>query len=108
MSRALASVGPSRVSRHCQVSRSGDLVFAEIGDEAVALNAKNGVCYGLNSVGLRILQLIDRPERIDEVCRQLIAVYEVDAKNCEREVIALLSELESEGLVVVERPSRRS
>jgi hypothetical protein len=90
------------------VGRSQDLVFAEVDGEAVALSAALGTCYGLDGIGLRVLQLIDPPATVGEICRQLEAEYAVDAVTCETDTINLLKELEIEGLIVVgqESPTR--
>lgn len=85
------------------VGRSQDLVFAEVDGEAVALCAALGTCYGLDGIGLRVLQLIEPPATIDEICRRLGAEYDVDQQTCETDTINLLMELEIEGLVVVEQ-----
>lgn len=87
------------------VRRGEDLIFAEVDGEAVALSAARGICYGLNGVGLRVLQLIEPPATIADVCRRLTAEYDVSDSTCEAEVIDLLQDLEAEGLVVVERES---
>jgi hypothetical protein len=88
------------------VGRSQDLVFAEVDGEAVALSAAQGTCYGLDGIGLRVLQLIDPPTTIGEICQRLTAEYDVDASTCETDTVNLLKELEIEGLVVVERESQ--
>lgn len=94
-----------QISPDDRIARSGDLVFAEIDGEAVALSIPKSACYGLNHVGLRILQFIDTPTSVNDICERLVTVYEVDPEICERDVIDLLSELEREGLVDIERRS---
>lgn len=78
-----------------------DLVFAEIDDGAVGLNPESGVCFGLNRTGLRILKSVATPASVVEICQQVLADYDVDPQRCEREVVALLRDLEAEGLVVI-------
>lgn len=91
-----------------RVARADDLILAEVDSEAVALSAARGVCYSLNGVGLRILQLMEAPARISEICARLVAEYEIDARTCEIEVTDLLAELEGEGLVAVDRRGQTS
>jgi len=86
-----------------RIGRCDDLIFAEVDGEAVALSAAQGVCYGLDGIGLRVLQLIDAPATIVELCARLTAEYDVDADTCQRDVIDLLAQLEAEGLVAVDR-----
>jgi hypothetical protein len=87
------------------VGHGPDLIFAEVDGEAVALSAARGVCYGLDGIGLRLLQLSDPPATIGEIGRALTGEYEVDEETCVRDIANLVSDLESEGLVVVKRAS---
>lgn len=84
------------------IFRDGDLIFAEVDGEAVALNAARGLCYGLDGIGLRVLQLIDPPATLAEICVRLTAEFDVDAATCERDVRDLIDEMRKEGLVVVQ------
>lgn len=88
------------------VKRGADLMFAEVDGEAVALSVTQGICYGLDGIGLRVLQLIDPPATVADICQQLTSEYEVDERTCEADIIALLEDLETEGMVVVERESQ--
>jgi hypothetical protein len=76
------------------------LVEANVGDEILALSVEQGTCYGMNRVGSRIWQLIEKPIRISDLCAALLAQYKVDPDICERQVIDLLEELRAEGLIV--------
>ncbi|RYY47868.1 MAG: PqqD family protein [Sphingomonadales bacterium] len=77
------------------------LVSAEVDGELVGLSVEKGVCYGLNAVGTRIWALLETPRSLDDLCAQLTDIFDVEPERCEREVVALLGELRSEGLVTV-------
>jgi hypothetical protein len=81
------------------VQRSDGFVHAEVDNEVVALSIDRGTCYGLNPVGSRIWKIIENPVAIDDICSRLMAEYDVDAATCERQVLDLLEELRSEGLI---------
>ena len=83
------------------ISRDGDLIFAEVDGEAVALSAARGLCYGLDGIGLRVLQLIETPATLGEICDRLVAEYDVDRTTCEQDVSDLIGSLAAEGLVNV-------
>jgi len=89
------------VSPNSVVARTGGLVESQIDNEIVALNIESGVCYGLNSVGARVWQMLAAPIRVNDICRALIAEYEVDPDLCEHEVIELIMHLHAEKLVAV-------
>jgi hypothetical protein len=74
-------------------------------DEVVILNLESGVYYGLSEVGARIWRLIGEPRDFSDIRDVLLEEYDVDADRCERELLALLSELADQGLVVVRNGS---
>lgn len=81
---------------------STDQVSGELqeGDLAI-LNLKDGVYYGLNSVGGRIWALLQSPITVMELRDALLAEYDVDVDDCTRELIALLNDLSSKELIEV-------
>ncbi len=83
------------------VARKGGLIEADIDQEIVALNIETGICYGLNGAGSRIWNLMQTPIRISDICASLVAEFEVEPDDCERDVIGLIEQLLSENLVAV-------
>jgi len=81
------------------VARRDGFIEAEIEGEVVALSVEQGTCYGLNSVGSRVWNLLAKPARIGDLCAMLLAEYRVDPNVCERQVLDLLEELRAEGMV---------
>lgn len=79
--------------------RGTGVVEAEINSEVVAMNIETGNCYGLNSVGSRVWQLLASPISVRNLCEQLRAEFDVAPDICEREVLNLLRELRAEDLV---------
>ena len=90
------------------IARAPGLVLAEIDGEAVGVDPESGVCFGLNRTGFRILKYAATPTSVADICRKILAEYDVDRVRCEREVIALLRDLEAEGLVVIDQAPRRT
>jgi hypothetical protein len=62
---------------------------------------KSGIYYGLNPIGTRIWKLIQEPRTVPEVCDVLLEEYEVEPERCQRDVLALLQELASKGLIEI-------
>ncbi len=89
------------VSEHSTVVAVKDQVSADLAGEAVILNLKSGVYYGLNPVGARIWQLIQEPKAVTNIRDSLLEEYEVKTDSCERDLLALLRELAAVGLVEV-------
>lgn len=89
------------ISLQSTVSAVKDQVSCNLGGEAVILSMKNGVYYSLNPVGVRIWQLIGTPVVVHEIRDTLLSEFEVEPRRCEDELLALLQDLEHEGLIAV-------
>jgi hypothetical protein len=76
-------------------------VSSDLAGEAVILDLKSGVYYGLNSVGASIWNLIQEPKTVNEVRDVLLTKYKVEPEQCDRDLKALLEQLEAEGLIEV-------
>lgn len=88
------------------VSRVADdtLIEEVVGDEVVMLRIQDGLCFGLNRIGSVVWRHLEHETSIGNLCDALLREYEVDRKTCESQVLALIGEVESEGLVMVRRP----
>jgi hypothetical protein len=80
---------------------SKDQISCYLTEETAILDVKLGIYYGLNPVGTRIWQLIQEPRTVYEVRDALLEEYEVAPERCERDVLALLQELASKGLIEI-------
>jgi hypothetical protein len=76
-------------------------VSCDLGGEAAILNLKSGVYYGLDPVGARIWNLIQEPKSLNEIREILLKEYDVEPDRCDRDLLALLQKLASEGLIEV-------
>lgn len=89
------------VSKHSTVVAVKDRVSADLAGEAVILNLKSGVYYGLNAVGGRVWQLLQEPRTVAAIRDTLLEEYEVDRDSCDRDLLALLQELATAELIEV-------
>jgi len=88
------------------VVRAGtEQVAAEVEDGVVILNLRDDVYYGLDRVGRRVWALVQAPRTMREIRDTLLAEYEVDPDECERDLRDLLVDLAARGLVEVDRPA---
>jgi hypothetical protein len=91
----------SAISVHSIVVATKEQVFCALGDEAAILNMKNSVYYGMNAVGASVWNLLQQPKRVRELRDAVMEEYEVDAEQCERDLLELLEKMRSEGLIEV-------
>jgi len=78
-----------------------DLVSADLEREAVILNLKDGVYYGLDPMGARIWNLIQQPRSVTEIIETLLEEYEVDPQRLSNDLLGLLKEMAARGLIEV-------
>lgn len=89
------------IANHSVVVATKEQTFSELDDETVILHLKSGVYYGLNAVGTTIWNLIQQPRVIAEIRDAMLTKYQVDASQCEQDLLNLLEELRTEGLIEV-------
>jgi hypothetical protein len=95
------------VSVDSVVSTSKDIVFSNLADEVVILDLKSGVYHGLEAVGARVWELMAEPRPLREVRDVLLDEYDVDAGQCESDLLRLIEELKSHGLVEIRGQTHR-
>jgi hypothetical protein len=91
----------SRVTTDSIVVVSKDQVSSDLAGEIAILNLKAGSYYGLDHVGARIWNLIQKPMRVSDVRDTILKEYEVEPDQCEHDLIELLEKLAAEGLIEV-------
>ena len=93
----------SSITVHSVISASKDQVTGELLEgDVVILNMADDVYYGLNPIGGRIWNLIQEPRIVSEIISTLLDEYDVETEQCTAEVFALLHDLASKGLIVVQ------
>lgn len=78
-----------------------DLLSGEFAEEAVILDLRNGVYYGLEETGARIWQLLKRPTSLGALRDALVGEYDVEPEPCERDLRELLRDLLERHLIRV-------
>lgn len=90
------------ISEGSLVSAIKDQVSCEVSGEAVILKVDTGVYYGLNSVGTRVWNLVQQPTAFKEILRVLLDEFDVEPAQCSRDLIELLKEMATVGLINVD------
>jgi hypothetical protein len=83
------------------VVRRAESVDADVNGEVVVLQTQTGACYGLNLLGSEIWRAAKKRVRVADICAAIERDYEVDAADCERDVVALLEILRQEAMIDV-------
>ena len=82
-----------------RVVRSDQQVFSRVDGDVLMMSIQTGAYYGLDSVGSRIWELIEKPIEVSTLCSRLVEEYAVEPDVCEEHVLALLEQLAAEDLV---------
>jgi len=77
---------------------SEDVLFRALDDEAVLLDLKTGVYFGLNPLGARIWQLILERHSLSGVLEVLLHEYDVERSVVETDLLELGRRLCASGL----------
>ena len=87
---SLFVASPDQVSADVSPDLSGDIVILQL---------KDGVYYELNETGARIWSLAQQPCSFGTLLETLLEEYDVDAQQCEADLLALLKDMMSQGLI---------
>lgn len=75
---------------------------SDLDDETVILHVESGKYYGLKGTGASIWKIIQEGSKsLNELREIILANYEVDSEQCDRDLLALLQELLEAGLIEV-------
>jgi len=81
------------------VCAASNQVSSRVGDEVAVLGLDRATYYGLNPVGARIWELIQKPVRLEQVAAIVTSEYEVDRETARHDLMELVERLLAEGLV---------
>jgi hypothetical protein len=76
-----------------------EVLARQVGEETVMLDLAKGTYFGLDPVGARIWQLLQEGRTLAEACDAMAEEYEAPRAEIERDLLALVSKLEAQGLV---------
>ncbi len=98
-----------RICAHMDAIISGDTIMVaareqvscDLNGEVAILSLKNGVYYGLNPIGAKIWNMLQKPAKMNTMRDAILEEYEVEPKQCECDLVLILQQLITEGLVEI-------
>jgi len=84
------------------VTISPDVLFQELNGEAVLLDLKTELYYGLDDIGTRMWQLLESNGQVEAACARLLQEYEVDETTLKQDLAELIDMLAEAGLILVQ------
>ncbi|MEM8749190.1 MAG: PqqD family protein [Pseudomonadota bacterium] len=71
----------------------------QLEDQAVILNLKSGIYFGLNPIGVEVWRAIESGAPLPALCLRLTDEYDVEEATLKSDVEALLQDLLANGLI---------
>jgi hypothetical protein len=75
------------------------VLFRDLDDEAVLLATDSGKYFSLNEVGTRMWSLLRLHGDVEEVCRTLLAEFDVPEERLRQDVVQFIGTLADRGLI---------
>lgn len=94
-----------RITIDSVITVSTEQIWSDLVGEAVILDLKSGVYYGLDAVGAHIWKLLQDAKSIREIRDTVLAEYDVTPHQCESDLLLFLSDLMEKGLIEVKDES---
>ena len=85
-----------------RVTVPDDVLISNLQDESVLLNLDSERYYGLDDVGTRMLTVLSTSNSIEAAYESLREEYDVDGEVLRRDLLSLIEQLVSQGLVKIE------
>ena len=82
-----------------------DVLISKLQEESVILNLDSERYYGLDDVGTRILSVLTTSDSIEAAYQTLINEYNVDARALRQDLLELVENLLTHGLLQISRES---
>ena len=92
------------ISLESNVAISDDVVSRDLEGEAVILNLESGTYFGLDKVGTRIWSLLQEDGSLRRAFETIRQEYDVAPEIFERDLLRLVEDLRTKGLVSVSPP----
>jgi len=79
-----------------------DVLISNLQEESVLLKLENERYFGLDDVGTRILSVLSTSDSIEAAYKLLLEEYEVDEVVLRQDLLSLIDQLATQGLIRIE------
>jgi hypothetical protein len=92
----------AEITVNSRVKLSNDVLFQELQGDAVLLDLKSGVYFGLDRVGTRVWGLLEEHKSVGRAIEAMTEEFDVTTERCAQDVLALVLKLQEQGLLSVD------
>ena len=93
--------GASLITLDSHISIPDEVLFREVGGEAVILQQETGKYYGLDEVGTRMWSLLTEHGNVHAAYEALLDEYDVAPERLEQDLLAFIEDLASHDLLQI-------
>ena len=93
------------VSLDAVAVRNEAMIFTDLDDIVVMMDADQGLYYELDPVGARIWSLLETARPVAQLCNVLVEEYDVTPDTCHHDVLDFLARAAELGIVEVRGPA---
>jgi len=90
------------VTLQSKISTHEEVLFRDLGGEAIVLSLETGKYYGLDEVGTRMWALLSQHGQVKPAYRALLDEYEVTEEQLREDMLRFIEELASHQLLEVD------
>ena len=87
------------------VERNPEIIFTDLDDTVVMMDAEKGTYFELDPVGARIWSVLENAASVTRLCDALLAEYDVTPDVCRRDVLAFLERAGALEIIKVRAPA---
>jgi hypothetical protein len=84
---------------------SKKVMMSQISGESVLLDTQRGIYFGLNAVGTHVWMQLQNGASLDDLVRSTVTCFEVTEQQCRSDIVRLLDDLLSQGLIENQLPT---
>jgi len=88
------------IDKNAIIHKREDIVTAQLDGKAVMMSVENGKYYGMDEIATAIWENIEKPISVIQLVRILTEEFDVSEEQCQTNVIAFLTKLHDENLIV--------
>jgi hypothetical protein len=88
-----------KISLQDAVTISPDVVYRDLDGEAVLLNVRSGVYFGLNETGTQIWNILAGNSSLQDAYSRIVQEYSVEPELARNDLLKLAAQLVEKGLV---------
>src|SRR5438132_10698078 len=100
-SAGLTSSGALSLTVETVIARCGGPLTAAVDDDLVMLDPERSMYFGLDRVGNRIWELLERPRSVGDLCSALEEEFDVTPETCRADVLVFVEQLSDAELVEI-------